>query len=69
MASRHLRCMPAFLLLRQTPFPLNEIRAFGPIEKKIDAWTAELAYYARHGVSSQRRVQELDVSLWHLFAL
>jgi hypothetical protein len=35
----------------------------------IDAWTAELAYYARHGVSSQRRVQELDVSLWHLFAL
>jgi hypothetical protein len=26
--------MPAFLLLRQTPFPLNEIRAFGPIEKK-----------------------------------
>jgi hypothetical protein len=24
----------------------------------INAWAAELAYYARHGVSSQRRVQD-----------
>jgi hypothetical protein len=37
----------------------------------INAWISELAYYvyARHGVSSQRRVQELDVSLRHLFTL
>jgi hypothetical protein len=28
----------------------------------ISAWTADLAYYAHHGVSS-RRVQELDFSL------
>jgi len=36
---------------------------------RINAWTDELAYYARHSVSSQCRVQELDVSLRHPFAL